>query len=79
MTTFINLICLDFTRSLHTGGSNSTEQERSVDALYIGRADNGSGHVVFKLNTKQPVSVNRVNPIPTTDAIIDTVTFPRGA
>jgi hypothetical protein len=36
-------------------------------------ADNGSGHVVFKLNTKQPVSVNRVDPIPTTDAIINTV------
>jgi hypothetical protein len=57
----------------HTGGSNSTDQEQSVDALYIGRADNGSGHVVFKLNTKQPVSINRVVPIPTTEAIIDTV------
>jgi hypothetical protein len=42
----------------HTGGSNSPDQERSIDSLYIGRADNGSGHVVFKLNTKQPVSVN---------------------
>jgi hypothetical protein len=42
----------------HTGGSNNTEQERSIDSIYIGRADNGSGHVVFKLNTKQPVSVN---------------------
>jgi hypothetical protein len=57
----------------HTGGTNSTDQERSIDALYIGRADNGSGHVVFKLNTKQPVSVNRVDIIPTTDAIIETV------
>jgi hypothetical protein len=56
-----------------TGGSNNTEQERSIDSLYIGRADNGSGHVVFKLNTKQPVSVNRVTIIPTTDAIIKTV------
>jgi hypothetical protein len=37
------------------------------------RADNGSGHIVFKLNTKQPVSVNRVDTIPTTEAIIDTV------
>jgi hypothetical protein len=57
----------------HTGGSNSTDQERSVDALYIGRADNGSGHIVFKLNTKQPVSVNRITPIPTTEATIETV------
>jgi hypothetical protein len=48
----------------HTGGktigSNDTAEERSIDALYIGRADNGSGHIVFKLSTKQPVSVNRV-------------------
>jgi hypothetical protein len=28
---------------------------------------------VFKLNTKQPVSVIRVTPIPTTEAIIKTV------
>jgi hypothetical protein len=57
----------------HTGGNNSTDEERSIDALYIGRADNGSGHVVFKLNTKQPVSVNRVTVIPTNDATIKTV------
>jgi hypothetical protein len=57
----------------HTGGTNSTDEERSVDALYIGRADNGSGHEVFKLNTKQPVSVNRVTVIPTSNANIDTV------
>jgi hypothetical protein len=57
----------------HTGGSNSTDQERSVDALYIGRADNGSGHAVFKLNTKQPLSVNRVTIIPTSEATIKTV------
>jgi hypothetical protein len=57
----------------HTGGTNSTDEERSIDGLYIGRADNGSGHVVFKLNTKQPMSVNRVTTIPTTEAIITTV------
>jgi hypothetical protein len=57
----------------HTGGSNSTDQERYVDALYIGQADNGSGHTVFKLNTKQPVSVNRVTVIPTSEATIKTV------
>jgi hypothetical protein len=57
----------------HTRGSNDTDVERSINALYIGRADNGSGHEVFKLNTKQPVSVNRVTIIPTTDAIINTV------
>jgi hypothetical protein len=54
----------------HTGGNNDTGKERSVDALYIGRAGNGSGHVVFKLSTKQRVSVNRVTAItPTADHI----------
>jgi hypothetical protein len=57
----------------HTGGSISTDKERSVDALYIGRADNGSGYTVFKLNTKQPISVNRVTIIPTSEATIKTV------
>jgi hypothetical protein len=38
--------------------------------LYIGRADNGSGHVVFKLSTKHRVPVNRVTAIkPTADHI----------
>jgi hypothetical protein len=54
----------------HTGGNNDTGKERSVDALYIGRADNGSAHVIFKLSTKQRVSVNRVTVItPTADHI----------
>jgi hypothetical protein len=52
---------------------NDTDQERSIGALYIGRADNGSGHVVFKLNTKQPVSVNCVTIIPTSEANMKTV------
>jgi hypothetical protein len=57
----------------HTGGSNSTDQERSINAFYIIIIDNGSGHVVFKPNTKQPVSVKRVDTIPTTEAVINTV------
>jgi hypothetical protein len=57
----------------HTGGSNDTGQERSVDSLYIGRSDNGSGHEVFKLSTKQPISVNRVTIIPTNESTIKAV------
>jgi hypothetical protein len=57
----------------HTGGTNDTGEERSIDSLYLGRADNGSGHEVYKLSTKQLVSVNRVTEIPTTDDMIDTV------
>jgi hypothetical protein len=54
----------------HTGGTNSTDQERLIDSLYIGRAGNTSGHEVFKLNTKQVVSVNRVTVIPTSEAAV---------
>jgi hypothetical protein len=57
----------------HTGGTDITDQERYINSLYIGRADNGSGHVVFKLSTKQVVSVNRATPIPTSEANIQTV------
>ena len=55
------------------GGTNETDKERSIDALYLGRADNGSGHVVFKLDTKAVVSVNRVVVIPTPTTIIDRI------
>ena len=55
------------------GSTNSTDQERSIDALYLGRVENGSGHIVFKLDTKAVVSVNRVVLIPTPSTIIDRV------
>ena len=57
----------------HVGGSNDVEEERSIDALYLGRADNGSGHEVFKLSTKERVSVNRVTVLPIPETIIDLV------
>jgi hypothetical protein len=52
----------------HIGRTNSTDIERPIDAIYNGRADNGSGHSVFKLNTKQVVSVSRVTEIFTSEA-----------
>ena len=55
------------------GGTNSTDQERSIDALYLERVENDSGHIVFKLDTKAIVSVNRVVLIPTPSTIIDRV------
>ena len=48
------------------GGTNDIEQETSTDTLYLGQVDNGSGHLVFKLDTKVVVSANRVVIIPTT-------------
>ena len=39
----------------------------------MGKAENGSGHIVFKLDIKSVVSVNRVVVIPTLKTIIDRV------
>ena len=55
------------------GGTNDTEQERSIDALYLSRTDNGSAHIVFKLDTNAVVLVNRVVVIPTQGTIINQV------
>ena len=55
------------------GGTNNTDQERSINVLYLGRAENDSGHIVFKLDTKVVVSVNRVVVISTPKTIIDRV------
>ena len=55
------------------GGINDIEKERSIHALYLGHTDNDSGHIVFKLDTKAVVSVNRVMEIPTPQTIIDRI------
>ena len=54
-------------------GGTSTDRERSIDTLYLGRTENGRGHIVFKLDTKAVVSVNRVVVISTPKTIIDRV------
>ena len=48
----------------HIGGPNNTDVERTIDSLYIGRNNNRSGCWMFKLDTKEQVSVNRVTVIP---------------
>ena len=48
----------------HVGGPNDTNMERAIDSLYIGRSNNGSGQWVFKWDTKEQVSVNRITVIP---------------
>ena len=45
-------------------GPNNTDVERTIDSLYIGKNDNGNDHWVFKLDTKEQVSVNRVTATP---------------
>ena len=55
------------------GGTNDTEQERSISTLYLSHMDNGSGHIAFKSDTKAVVSVNRAVVIPTLRTIVDQV------
>ena len=42
-------------------------------ALYIGTANNGSGHTVLKLDTKETISVNRIMEIPMSRDFIEKV------
>ena len=49
------------------------EKERSVDVLYLGRNDNGSGHLVFKLDTKLVISINSFTMINTPTSVIDRI------
>lgn len=46
------------------GGPNDTEVKRTIDSLYIGRNNNGIGDWVFKLDTKEQVSMNRITITP---------------
>ena len=51
----------------HIGAENNLtdpENERSFNCLYVRRADNGSGDIVFALDTLQQRSVNRFTAIP---------------
>ena len=42
----------------HVETINNTGGEHSDDSLYLGRANNGSGHIVFQIQTRQPISVS---------------------
>lgn len=48
----------------HIDGTNNMDQEQPVCALYIGMADNDIGHNLFKLNTEDTISINRITEIP---------------
>ena len=41
-------ICIGQYKQGLVGAANDTEQGRSINALYLGRMDNGSGYSVFK-------------------------------
>ena len=53
--------------------TNDTEQQKSIDVLYLGLAKSGSGHIVFKLDIKEVISVNKVVIILTLKTAIDCI------
>lgn len=57
----------------HVKTTNGTGEEINVNLLYLGPADNGCGHVAFKLQTKQPISVPKITLISMTNNIINQV------
>ena len=59
--------------SYDTYGSNDTGQERAFYGLYIGPNENGTGHRVFKLQTKHMVTTPKCKMKPMPEDVIDIV------
>ena len=53
--------------------TNKTDEERTVDALYIGPNNNSTGHYMFKLKTKEGILVPKVTPLPIPESVIKVV------
>ena len=53
--------------------TNETDEERTVDALYIGPDNNGTGYYKFKLKTKEKILVPKVTSIPMSELITKVV------
>ena len=49
--------------------TNKTDEERIVDALYIGPNNNGTGHYMFKLKKKERISVPKVTSLPIPESL----------
>ena len=50
-----------------------TDEERTMDTLYIGPKNNGTGYYVFMLKTKEKILMPKVTPIPMPKLIINVV------
>ena len=50
--------------------TKDTGTSRCVEGLYLGPSDNGTGHWIFKLDIKQPVSVKKLTSLPMPEAEI---------
>lgn len=64
---------VNFCREMSEEPTKNTEQEKIIDGLCIGRAENGSRDTVFKLKTKEAVSVNRVTEISMLEDLIESI------
>ena len=53
--------------------SNKTTNKRAYVALYIGPNDSGTGHIVFKLGTKQLVTTPKCKPKPMAKDVVKVV------
>ena len=53
--------------------TNQTNEERTVEALYIGPNNNGTGHYKFKLMTKEKILVPKVTPLSMLESIIKVI------
>ena len=52
---------------------NNTLYPRTCYALYIGRDDNGTGHLIFKISTKQILTTLKNKPVPMPEDLIEAI------
>ena len=52
---------------------SSTLYLKTFYPLYIGLNDSGTGHLIFKLSTKQILITSRVKPVPMSKDLIKTI------
>ena len=52
---------------------SNTLYTRTLHALYIGPNDNGTGHLIFKLSTKQILTTLKYKPVPMPEDLIKAI------
>ena len=60
----------------HQKTTNDTGTSRCVEGLYLDPSDNGTGYLIFKLDTKQPVLMKKLRSLPMPEAVIEGVNKP---
>ena len=57
----------------NTNAGNNTLYWRTFCALYIGLNNNGIGHLIFKLSTKEILTTMEYQPVPVHENIFETI------